>query len=95
MPRLTGLETIRMLRQFKAMLPFILMSARLDEQIIEQASREQAFSVLAKPVAFRKLTSVVREALERIYNWHPPERQGGQPPARNQPPARPEPRRRG
>lgn len=77
MPRLTGLETIRLLRQFKAMLPFILMSARLDEQIIEQAAREHAISILAKPVAFRKLTGVIGEALQRIYNWSPPQAGGG------------------
>ena len=69
MPRLTGLETLRLLRQFKAMLPCILLSARLDERIIEQAQRAQAFSVLSKPVTRGQLTGVVRQALQRTYHW--------------------------
>lgn len=69
MPKLTGLETIRRLKQFKALLPCILMSANLDEFIVEQARIVRAFSVLAKPMSRRELTGVVRQALERTYNW--------------------------
>jgi DNA-binding NtrC family response regulator len=39
----------------------------LDESIIEQAQRAQAYSVLAKPVTFRQITGVVRQALELTY----------------------------
>jgi CheY-like chemotaxis protein len=67
MPKLTGLETIRLLKQIKSLLPCILMSAQLDESIIEQAQRAQAYSVLAKPVTFRQITGVVRQALELTY----------------------------
>jgi len=70
MPKLTGLETIRRLKQFKAMLPCILMSANLDECIVEQAMVAKAFSVLPKPMTRREITGVVRLALERTYNWH-------------------------
>ena len=49
MPRLTGLETLRLVKQFRAMLPCILLSARLDEMIVEQARLAHAFSVLSKP----------------------------------------------
>ena len=69
MPRLTGLETIRRLKQLKSTLPCILLSARLDELIIEQARLVRAFSVLAKPVTRRQLTGVVRRALRRTYDW--------------------------
>ena len=69
MPKLTGLETIRRLKQFKAMLPCILMSARLDEIIIEQAKLARAFSVLAKPLTRRQIIGAVCHALERTYNW--------------------------
>ena len=69
MPKLTGLEVLRLLRQFKAMLPCILMSAQLDELILEQARRAHAFSVLSKPVPLRLLTGTVRRALERTYDW--------------------------
>jgi len=69
MPKLTGLETLRLLRRFRAMLPCILLSARLDRMIVEQARREHAFSVLAKPVTLEQLTSTVHQALQRTYAW--------------------------
>lgn len=69
MPKLTGLETIRLLKQFRAVLPCILMSARLDEVLIEEARRVQAYSVLAKPITSRQVTGVVRQALEWTYQW--------------------------
>ncbi len=46
MPKLTGLETIRRLKQLRALASCILMSAHLDEAILEQARVVQAFSVL-------------------------------------------------
>ncbi len=70
MPKLTGLETLRLVKQFKALLPCILMSAQLDAWLLEEAEREQAFSVLSKPVSLTTLTGTVRRALERTYNWH-------------------------
>jgi DNA-binding response OmpR family regulator len=69
MPKLTGLETLRLVKQFKSILPCILLSARLDQPLIEQARLAQAFSVLAKPVPLRQLTGTVRLALKRTYNW--------------------------
>ncbi|MBN2022613.1 MAG: response regulator [Pirellulales bacterium] len=70
MPRMTGLETLRMVRQFRAILPCILLSAQLDEVLAEQARRERAFSVLRKPVSRGQLVGVVTQALQRTYNWH-------------------------
>jgi CheY-like chemotaxis protein len=69
MPRLTGLETLRQVKQYRAILPCILLSAHLDELTIEQALLAHAFSVLSKPVTRRQITGVVRQALERTYNW--------------------------
>jgi CheY-like chemotaxis protein len=69
MPKLTGLETLRRLKQFKALIPCILLSANLDEFLIEQARLAQAFSVLAKPVTRNQITRTVRLALQRTYNW--------------------------
>ena len=69
MPRLTGLETLREVKQFRAMLPCILLSARLDDLLIEQARLAKAFSVMSKPVTRVQLTGVVRQALRRTYNW--------------------------
>ena len=81
MPRLTGLETLRLVKQFKAILPCILLSANLDELIVEQAQREHAFSVLSKPVTRLQIIGIVRQALERTYNWPGP-RTGGSTPDR-------------
>ena len=67
MPKLTGLETLRLVKRFRAPLPCILLSAELDEQVIQQALLAQAFSVLRKPVTRRQITWVVRQALERTY----------------------------
>lgn len=69
MPRLTGLETFRLARQMRAMLPCILMSARLDEAIREQARRAQILSVLSKPVSRGELTHAVERALTTAYGW--------------------------
>jgi len=77
MPRLTGLETLRRVRQFRAILPCILLSADLDDLIVEQARRLRAFSVLAKPITRGQITGVVREALRITYNWGQPRQDGG------------------
>ncbi len=69
MPKLTGLETLRLLKQFRSMLPCILLSARLDELMIEQARLARAFSVLAKPITLAQLTGTLRQALRRTYDW--------------------------
>lgn len=69
MPRLTGLETLRRVKQFKALLPCILISAKLDDAIREEAEEAQAFSVLPKPISRLDLTRNIHEALERTYGW--------------------------
>jgi CheY-like chemotaxis protein len=70
MPRLTGLETLRMLKEFRALLPCILLSAQLDERIVEQARLAHAYSVLSKTVTVGQITGAVRQAMERTYAWH-------------------------
>jgi len=69
MPKLTGLETLRRVKRVKSILPCILLSAQLDDLLIEQARRAEAFSVLPKPVTMRQIIGVVRVALERTYHW--------------------------
>jgi FixJ family two-component response regulator len=69
MPRLTGLETLRRVKQFKSTVPCILLSARLDESIVEQARRAHVFSVMSKPVTRRQITGAVGQALQTAYNW--------------------------
>ena len=69
MPKLSGLETIREVRQQIGRLPWILMSARMDEMVRSEAEQAQASSVLAKPVSFSDLTGAVRRALFEAYGW--------------------------
>ncbi len=70
MPKLGGLETLRMLKEFRAMLPCILLSAQLDELIVEQARLAHAYLVLSKTVTVGQITGAVRQALQRTYAWH-------------------------
>ena len=69
MPRLTGLETLRRVKQINALLPCILLSARMDDVLREQAQQAQAFSVLPKPVSRGDLTNAVDHALRMAYGW--------------------------
>jgi CheY-like chemotaxis protein len=72
MPKLTGLETLRRVKQFKAMLPCILMSAQWDDVLMEQARLAHAFLVLPKTIPLRQITGAVWQALERTYSWRTP-----------------------
>lgn len=69
MPRLNGLETIRIVRQEQASLPFILLSAALDEHITAEAERLDAFAVYSKPIRVDTLYRSVSHALKVTYNW--------------------------
>lgn len=69
MPRLTGLETLRRVKQFKSILPCILMTAGADQQMIDEAQRCDAFAVLRKPVSRMNVLDNVQLALRRVYNW--------------------------
>jgi CheY-like chemotaxis protein len=69
MPKLSGLETLQRLKEIRALLPCILLSAHLDEMIIEQARSAHAFSVLSKNVTLSQIRGVVHQALQRTYAW--------------------------
>ena len=69
MPKLTGLETLRRMKEFRAMLPCILLSAQLDDLVVEQARLAHAHSVLSKSVTVRQITGAVLQALQRTYAW--------------------------
>ena len=73
MPKLTGLETLRRVKQVRELLPCILISADMDERLAEEARLARAFSVLSKPVRSAEITRVVDSALRSVYQW--PERQ--------------------
>ena len=69
MPKLTGLETLRRVKEIKAILPCILLSAGLNEVIRQQAKQAQAFSVLSKPISRLEITRVVIQAMRSTYGW--------------------------
>jgi len=77
MPKLTGLDVVRGVRRINLLLPCILMSAELDEDITRQARDLEAFDVISKPFSGRELRSTVGHALRWHYNWFPqPESEG-------------------
>ncbi len=72
MPRLTGLETVEQVREFNAQLPFILMSAKADdESLVRRAQRLHVFDVLRKPISRQRVLASVGQALERTYHLTP------------------------
>jgi DNA-binding response OmpR family regulator len=73
MPRLSGLETLRLMRELPVRAPLaILMSSAIDERVEREALAMGVFSVLPKPFRFAHLATIVREALARSYDWSPP-----------------------
>ena len=69
MPRLTGLETVRRLRNDYQNLPCILVSGALDDEVIAQAQAMSVYSVLAKPIRFQDASELVLQALKDFYSW--------------------------
>jgi CheY-like chemotaxis protein len=67
LPRLTGLETISILRELKVGLPTILITADRDDNLLRQALSAHAYTVLAKPVSRSVVIYVVNRALEKFY----------------------------
>jgi CheY-like chemotaxis protein len=68
LPRLSGLETIAIVRQIKGIIPAILITADQDDNLMRRALSEHAFCVLAKPVSKHVVIYVVHKALEKYYN---------------------------
>jgi len=69
MPRMTGLETIRRVRQLQLPLPCILLSAAMDRTIEAEARAAAAFGVFSKPIRLPDITSAVKAALLQCYGW--------------------------
>ncbi len=69
MPRMTGLEIICQIRLAQLSLPCILISAGVDDGLVEKARNAEAFSVLRKPIRFPEILQVVCEAMRVTYGW--------------------------
>ena len=68
MPKLSGLDTILLVRQWFDKLPCILMSAKLDEQIVTTARSIPTVEVMAKPFPLKLFTETIRDTLRRAYS---------------------------
>ena len=67
MPRLSGLETLQVLRQFNALLPAILVTGDPNERVVRQAYQAHVYSVIPKPVSKNIVLYTVLRALARSY----------------------------
>jgi CheY-like chemotaxis protein len=67
MPRLTGLETLQLVRAINTVLPCILVTADPDEGLIRQAFQARAYSVVPKPVSKNVILYTVVRAIIRVY----------------------------
>ena len=67
MPKLTGLETLQLVRQFNEGLPCILVTADNNEQLMRQAFRARVYSVIPKPVSKNVVLYTVVRAILRVY----------------------------
>ena len=67
MPRLTGLETLQLVRQINHILPAILITADATLELMRQAFHAQVFSVVPKPVNPHVVLNTVIRALGRVY----------------------------
>lgn len=68
LPRMTGLETLRIIRQVNTLLPVILMTADSTQQLLRDALSAHAFCVMSKPVTRSVVVYTVRQALSRSYD---------------------------
>jgi DNA-binding NtrC family response regulator len=84
MPRLTGLETLELVRQVNALLPAILITADATMELVRQAFHAHVFSVIPKPVNKNIVLTTMLRALFRAYG-------GAEKPARDVQLNRPEP----
>ncbi len=67
MPTLSGLETLRLVRQFHELLPAILVTGDPNETVVRQAFQAQCCSVIPKPVSKHLLLYTILKTLARFY----------------------------
>src|SRR6516162_1010660 len=67
MPKLTGLETLELVRQINDVLPCILITADSNESLMREAFRARVYSVIPKPVSKNVVLYTVVRALLRVY----------------------------
>ena len=71
MERLTGIETILIVKQMDLVKPCILITADATEQLVREANQAAAYSVLKKPVSKADLLLTVDSAMRSVYRTSP------------------------
>jgi CheY-like chemotaxis protein len=71
MPRMTGLETLELVRQVNALLPCILITADASAELMRRAFSAHAYSVIPKPVSKNVVLYTVVRTLSRVYGLTP------------------------
>ncbi len=64
---MTGLETLRVLKQMDRVRPCILITSDTNDELKRDAQEADAFSVLKKPVPRKELVQLVSDALTIAY----------------------------
>ncbi len=67
MPKMTGLETLNLLRTLHALLPAILLTADATKDVMKRAFEAHVFSVIPKPMNKKVVTSTIFRALVQTY----------------------------
>jgi CheY-like chemotaxis protein len=65
---MTGLDTIRVLKQMDRVRPCILITSDTNDDLKRDAQEADAFSVLKKPVPCKELVQLVSRALTQAYH---------------------------
>ncbi|NOX55486.1 MAG: response regulator [Planctomycetes bacterium] len=68
MQRLTGLETLRIVKRIEPIVPCILVTADATPDLRQAAAEAEAFTVLEKPPRVRELVQTVASALQDAYS---------------------------
>jgi CheY-like chemotaxis protein len=71
LPRMTGLETLQLVRQVNRILPCILVTGDASETLMRQAFLARVYSVIPKPVSKHVILYTVVRALGQVYGPRP------------------------
>ena len=69
MPRLDGLGALESVRSQHPDMPCILMSAELDDSIVERAKALQTYEVLRKPFRLHVLAETIQRLIAATYRF--------------------------
>jgi len=70
MPRLSGLELVKRIRQKDPDIPIVVTSAYTDQDFLMESIRLSLIDYLIKPVKERDLSRVLGECAQRLYQEH-------------------------